>query len=108
MKMPERIWAGQQFWYPERPESPFFEEYIRADLVPRWVPVEERLPPAGHPVAARWRQVIPVEIADLWDKVMWDGEEWRWWNNGEPVPFSVHDDDPHSWMPVPPLPGESK
>lgn len=95
MKMPERIFVGQQFWYPVRPESPFFKEYIRADIVPRWIPVEERLPKEGQIVwlaGEKFPGNFPQPVA--WHKDSWIKR------NGEPGLGLA------CWMSVPPLPGE--
>ena len=61
--------------------------------VPRWIPVEERLPEQDVPVLARFEDGrIPRQSPDI---VLWNGHGWMHWHLHRNVCGITH------WMPLP-------
>ncbi len=93
MEAPERIWVaedecGNPWWSTSRDDE--MDEYIRADLVPRWQPIETA------PKDRRMIVVIgvwPRYTTDPWC-VWWDSHDnvWMRWD---------HVRSPTHWMPLP-------
>jgi hypothetical protein len=94
---PERIWAEPYMWnknagrwvsQPRYPELP--TQYIRADLAPKWVSVDERLPELGRTVFVHGGVGYYDYNKEEW--VTLTGEAWP----GRRIEWNVT-----HWMPLP-------
>lgn len=101
-KTPERIWAGLQDGYGTWHESYDFVdrvEYIRADLVPQWKPIETAPKDGTHiPLYFPSYHEGKVDVYYFTEGYDYEGS----WDGLEGYsPIGDYEDQPTHWMPLP-------